>query len=457
MLEELLAKPEGKTLEFKENTHSLQKIVQTVIAFANTAGGTLLIGIKADTKEVIGVENIVLEEERIANVIADSVCPSLLPNMQLRSWRGRDVLMVSVPHSFAPFYLKAKGEADGVYVRLGSTNRAADAALIAEIKRLKEHISYDQSPEMKTAIGELDFELGRKLFAALNRPFTKTTAKTLELTIEYQESQYPTHGGLLLFGKDRDLLFPDPLVRLARFKGVTKTSIIDQAEMKSPLPILVDEVLAFIQRNTSLGAKIEAARREDIPEYPPAAVREAVINSILHADYSTRRSPIQVAIFDDRLEITNPGPLPFGLSLETALSGVSQLRNKVLARVFRELHLIEQWGSGLNRICDICRQQQINPPKFEELDHFFRVTLYPRTAKIVPIQPWHVPIIEHIQQNGKISAVEAGKLWKVTRRTATTRLKKMCQEGFLVELSTGSFDPYKTFILFEPGNQPRKT
>jgi predicted HTH transcriptional regulator len=84
-----------------------------------------------------------------------------------------------------------------------------------------------------------------------------------------------------------------------------------------------------------------------------------VINSILHADYSTRRSPIQVAIFDDRLEITNPGPLPFGLSLETALSGVSQLRNKVLGRVFRELQLIEQWGSGLSRISDICQKKQI--------------------------------------------------------------------------------------------------
>lgn len=164
-----------------------------------------------------------------------------------------------------------------------------------------------------------------------------------------------------------------------------------------------------------------------------------------------------MAIFDDRLEITNPGPLPFGLSLETALSGVSQLRNKVLGRVFRELHLIEQWGSGLNRISDICQQQQINPPKFEELDHFFRVTLYPRTVKVVPILPWHAPIVEHIQQNGKISAMEAEKLWKVTRRTSTTRLKKMCQEGLLVELSTGSFDPYKIFILAEHRNQPRRT
>ncbi len=308
---------------------------------------------------------------------------------------------------------------------------------------------------MRSTFSDLDFELARQLFSPLNKPFTKSTANSLELLVDYQGNQYPTKGALLLFGKDRNRLFPDPFIRLARFEGVTKSEVIDQAEIKSPLPLAIDEVLAFIQRNTALGAKIHSARREDIPEYPPAAVRETVINAILHADYSTQRSPIQVAIFDNRLEITNPGPLPFGLSLETALSGVSQLRNKVLGRVFRELQLIEQWGSGLNRISSVCLQQNIAAPKFEELDHFFRVTLYPRTTKVAPSESWHIPIIEYIQQHGKISAMEAEKLWKLTRRTATSRLKKMCQAGILVELSTGSFDPYKTFILAEPRNQPR--
>lgn len=134
-------------------------------------------------------------------------------------WRGRDVLMVTVPHSFAPYYLKVKGETDGVYVRLGSTNRIADAALIAEIKRLKEHISYDQSPDMKLTPEDLDFDLARKLFSALNKPFTKATAKTLELLVDYQESQYPIRGGLLLFGKDRNQLFPDPFVRVRDHKS----------------------------------------------------------------------------------------------------------------------------------------------------------------------------------------------------------------------------------------------
>ena len=110
MLEELLARSESKTLEFKENAHSLSKIVQTVIAFANTAGGTLVVGIQDKTKNVIGVENILQDEERIANAIADSVTPTLLPNLQFISWRDKDVLIITVPHSPGPFYLKDKGE-----------------------------------------------------------------------------------------------------------------------------------------------------------------------------------------------------------------------------------------------------------------------------------------------------------------------------------------------------------
>lgn len=114
---------------------------------------------KGDSKEVIGLENILQEEERIANAIADSTFPSLLPHFQLHSWRGHDMLIVTVPHGFGPFYLKAKGEEAGVYVRLGSTNRVADPALIAEMKRLKEHISFDQLPELRSTPEDIDAKL----------------------------------------------------------------------------------------------------------------------------------------------------------------------------------------------------------------------------------------------------------------------------------------------------------
>ncbi len=450
MIEHLLAREEGKTLEFKENSQSLHRIVQTVIAFANTAGGTLLLGIKDATKEVIGLKNILEDELRIANAIAASVSPLLVPNFQFSSWRHRDVLIITIPHSLGPYFLTSKGEKEGAFIRFGSTNRFADAHTLAEIKRLKDHTAFDQLPDCSLTAEALDLDLAHRLFENAGKSFTKGSARSLELLVDYQSKQYPSKGGLLLFGKNREELFPDPLVRLARFEGTSKNAILDHLDLKSPLPIALDEILMFIRRNTSTRAIIQDIHREEIPQYQPVVLREAVLNALTHADYSNRHSPIHIAIFDDRLEITNPGSLPFGLSLEVALTGVSQLRNKVLGRSFRELKLTDQWGSGLNRMIHVCQQNNIMPPKFEELGQFFRVTLYPKSVPL-PATSWHVPIIEYIQKEGSISAKVAQQIWQISRRSATNRLQEMCAQGLLVEMSTAPRDPYKTFILTTRG------
>ena len=447
MLEELLSKNEGKTLEFKENSQSLQKIIQSIIAFANTAGGILLIGVKNETKEVVGLSNILQEEEKIANAIADSVSPLLIPSLQFCSFRDRDILIITVPYSPNLYHLKSKGEVAGTFIRLGSTNRLADAHIIAEIRRLKEHTSFDQLPDCKYSLDDFDFELAGKYFVNAGKIFTETKAKSLELLSTYQSETYPTKGGLLLFGKDRDRLFPDPIARMIRFEGVSKNSAIDELENRSPLPQALEEILVFIRRHTSVSASIKGTKREEIPQYSPMILREATMNALVHADYANHRSPIQIAIFDDRLEITNPGALPFGLSLDTAISGVSQLRNKVLGRTFRELKLTEHWGSGLKRMLEACEQQNIPLPKFEELDSFFRVTLYPKSTKSIPTASWQKPIFEYFKKHDSISAKIAQEIWQVTRRTTTTRLKEMCNQGLLVDISTNPKDPQKIFVL----------
>jgi ATP-dependent DNA helicase RecG len=120
MLESFLSQEEGKLLEFKENADSPNRIVQTIIAFANTAGGTIIIGVKDKTKEAIGVEDVLKEEERVANMVADSIMPMIAPNFQFHTWRNRDFLIISVGYSPAPYYLKSKGIENGVYIRLGS-------------------------------------------------------------------------------------------------------------------------------------------------------------------------------------------------------------------------------------------------------------------------------------------------------------------------------------------------
>ncbi|MEI8328651.1 MAG: ATP-binding protein [Chlamydiia bacterium] len=447
MLEELLTKEEGKTLEFKENTKSLSKIIQTIVAFANTAGGTLVIGIKDKTKEIIGLSNVLEEEERIANAIADSVSPLLIPSLQLHTWRDRDLLLISVPHSFGPYYIKAKGIEEGTYVRFGSTNRLADAPTIVEIQRLKEHKYFDEQPNFDCSINEINFDLAKELFAKISKKMTDRTAKSLGLIVQHHAKELPSNGAILLFADHYREFFPDAIIRLGRFLGMDKTQIIDSQDLEMPISIALEPIIAFIRRHTSMAAEIGETRRKDIPQYPPAVVREAVVNALLHTDYSIKGASIQIAIFEDRIEITNPGCLPFGLSFEAALSGISQLRNRVIGRVFRELNLIEQWGSGLGRMINICEQQGISPPRFEELGNFFRTTLYHSTHKLIRFEEWQAPIIKYLEIHKEIYPKKAQELWKVTSRTASSRLKKMCIEGVLFEISTSRFDPQKKFGL----------
>lgn len=447
MLEELITKDEGKTLEFKENLSSLQKIIQTIVAFANTAGGTLVIGVTDKTKKVIGLKDILLEEERLASAIADSIAPQLIPSFQFATWRKRDLLLVSVPHSFGPYYIKTKGIDAGVYIRLGSTNRLADQQTIAQIKQLKEHVYFDEQPNFSADISTIDVNLAKQLFIDVSKKFTQQTARSLGLVTHYQGKEVPTNGSILLFANNCTDYFPDAYVRLGRFLGTDKSEILDHVDIAMPLPTVLDKILAFIRRNTSMAAEIGYKKRKNIPQYPPAVVREAVINALLHTDYSIKGASIQVAIFDDRMEITNPGALPFGLSLEVALSGVSQLRNRVIGRVFRELDLIEQWGSGLGRMAAICLKQGIAAPKIEEIGNFFRVTLYHGASTHAGTEDWHFPIVSYLKKNKKLSAKKAQELWDVTARTTSSRLKKMCNAGILVEISTGPFDPKKTFSL----------
>ncbi|MBA2654426.1 MAG: putative DNA binding domain-containing protein [Gammaproteobacteria bacterium] len=447
MLEALLSQEESKVLEFKENAESLNGIIRTIIAFGNTAGGTIVVGIKDKTKEAIGVKNILNEEERIANAIADSITPLITPNFQFNTWRNRDFLIISVNFAPMPYYLKSKGLEHGVYIRLGSTNRVADKATIAELHRLAIHQSFDELPNFQAKQEDIDLSLAKELFLAKGKKFDLNVAKSMHLLVSYQSTYYPSNSAILIFGKDRRHFFPDAIIQCGCFAGTTKTQIIDQQEIDLPLPNAIDQAILFIERNSSVRSEIGRIQRIDIPQYPPVVLREAIINAIVHADYSIKGGTIQIAIFSDRLEITNPGTLPYGLTLEKALSGISQLRNRVIGHIFRELSLIERWGSGLGRMIEVCQQQGITEPKFEELDNYFRVTLY-HDAHLVPTKViWQKVIINYLKQHQIVTTKDASRVWKVTERTASSRLKKMLDEGLIIEVGTGPFDPKKKFVL----------
>lgn len=446
-IENLLAREEGKTLEFKENCRSLPKIVQTVVAFANTAGGVLVVGVRDRTKDVVGLPDPLADEERLANAFADAVQPLLIPDIQISAWRDRELIVISVPHALGPYYVKSEGPEKGVYVRLGSTNRRAGPEIIEEIRRLSRNTYFDEQPCTEVDSEAVDFRAASEFFAEVSRPLNEAKMATLGLLVNRGRKQVPSRGAILLFGKNRRSLFPDAVIRCARFQGKGTERFLDQTEIDEYLPKAIETAISFIERHTRQSAEIGRIRRTDFPEYPLQAVREAVINAVVHTDYALGGMDIKIAIFDDRLEITNPGFLPFGLTLEAALSGVSRLRNRVVGRVFRELKLIEQWGSGMGRIIAACRDQGVKPPRFEEIGASFRVTLFSESIA-GPVAPdWLNPLMEHLSSCKGITTKEASKLWQTSDRTARTRLRSLVDKGLLAEVGTSPKDPKKTYVL----------
>jgi len=395
---QMIAMPEGKTLEFKQDLSSPKNMLKTLVAFANTAGGRLIIGVEDDSKEVIGVTDPLDEEERICNLIADSIKPRLVPNVELISFEDKTLLVVEVyPSGSRPHCLKSEGSADGVYVRLGSTNRKADRELIAELKRSVAGTSFDEQALPDRTVDDLDFEAAVVCFER-HRKLIKNELESLRLVVKYQGHLVPTVGGMLLFGKDRELIFPDAWIQCGRFIGKDKADIFDHIDIHDHLPIAVEKVMEFFKKHAMRGADFSELRRKDVWSVPLTILREAVVNAVVHADYSQRGAPIRIAFFDDRIEIENPGILLPGMTVEDMLQGVSKIRNHVIARVFRELDLIEQWGSGVRRMFK--EAEALGLPQPEIIEVGMRVRLIAYLAKPIEIETT-VPITADVESRLK--------------------------------------------------------
>lgn len=444
-LVDLLTRSEGKTLEFKRDLSSPQHALRTIVAFANTAGGVLLIGVEDRTRRVVGVADPVAVEERLASLVNDGIAPHLAPELEVLPWRKTHVVAVEVfPSSARPHHLKRLGPEDSVLVRVGSTNRRADPDLIGELRRSARHQSYDEEPLPDLDSEVVDFRAASELFAPV-RSLRRSDLRTLRLLTTHQGHDVPTVGGVLLFGRDRERYFPDAWIQAGRFEGTDRRRILDSAEIRSlPVPA-VEETINFVRRNISREAVIEAVRRVDRWAFPAAALREAVVNAVVHADYSQRGGPIRVAIFDDRLEVENPGLLPFGLTVDDIRRGVSRLRNRVIGRVFHELGLIEQWGSGIQRMTAACLEAGLAEPLLEELGGRFRVTLLREGLTQPLLDPIDGAILGALEDHDGLSTSALADIIGRSPRATRTRLAALVERGLIVEVGRGANDPKRRY------------
>lgn len=448
-IESLVSDSEGKTLEFKRDLSGRRNVLRTLCAFSNTAGGALVFGVE-DSGSVTGVADALAFEQQVASIVSDGVAPRMVPDIDIVSWRGMQLVVVTVyPGPGRPYHVVGEGAELGAYVRVGSTNRRADAPLRAELARVVRGESYDETPLPELDPDALDAAAARSAFSA-HRPLSDADIISLGLAVHVGRRAVPTVGGVLLFGAQRLSTFPDAWVQAGRFRGRSKSTIVDSIDIVAPLPTTVDDALAFVRRSIALEMRIDGTRRTEHWQFPLIAVREAIVNAVVHADYSQTGAPIRIAIYDDRLEVENPGLLMPGLTIDDVRSGVSRLRNRVIGRVFRELGLVEQWGSGIGRMTDACRAAGLPDPVLEEVGGRFRVTLYSEQIRSAPLDATAEAIVQALDDSpeGLSTAQVADRIGR-SDRTARTRLKALAATGLVIELGTSPNDPHRRYLLAE--------
>ncbi|MBU2264449.1 putative DNA binding domain-containing protein [Patescibacteria group bacterium] len=347
--------PESRRLEFKENFPSGNQIAKTVIAFANGAGGRIVFGIRDNPREISGIpdEGIFPLEERIAQHIADQCAPLIIPDIYIQACEGRNLLVVEVFSGFQkPYYLKSKGKSGGIYVRIGSANKLASEDVREELERQRRKISFDAVPVFNLSFAEVDLtQFQNDYRKATGRILENDQLKNLGLLFQDRDQWFPTQAAVLLSESPvRKQLFPYAKIECARFKGTDTSVFLDQMSIECPIYAAVEPCLAFIKKNIALSSQIAEVYRKDQWEYPLEAIREAISNAIIHRDYAILGSDIKVAIFDDMLEITSPGALPDTMPIEKLGTGRSEIRNRVLAPIFKDLKLIEAWGTGIQKM-----------------------------------------------------------------------------------------------------------
>jgi|LGOV01.1.fsa_nt_gb ATP-dependent DNA helicase RecG len=377
-IKKLIAKGECKTVEFKAALPKGDNLSKTVIAFSNMAGGKIVMGVEDKTGRIIGInDNEAIDfPDKISNIIYDRCNPSILPEIYVVQINGATVLVVEIfPGPLKPYYLKKKGKRDGTYIRVGATNKLADMEMLIDLERQRRNISLDEEVDYDKDESSIHFE-------QLQRDFQKYTGKklifndllTLQALKKDKKKFHPTVGGLLIAGKEE--YFEYSRIKCARFKGNDVGEFIDQKEFAGPLYEQVENAMKFAMIYIAKAGIVKGLQRIDTYEIPLEAIREALVNAVVHRDYSISGADIKFAVFDDRIEITSPGALPKALEIEDILSGRSEIRNKVIARFFKEIHFIEQWGTGIKKILKACKSAGIREPEFRESGLFFKVILY---------------------------------------------------------------------------------
>ncbi|MFD2671150.1 RNA-binding domain-containing protein [Marinicrinis sediminis] len=376
----LIQNGESSHVEFKEEGIKPTELAEEIVAFSNADGGTIIIGV-SDKGEIIGITNRRIEEW-IINICRDGCIPQVHPHVQVLDMSGKEIALISIPKGLNKPYYTGNHK---YYIRVGTTKRIASKEELMRLFEASGYFHYDISPVPGTSVKDISIELVREYYMQYNMfdLYEESESSIQRILInadilrETDQGVQCTVGGLLVFGKSPVNKLPQSGISFAHFNGEDITEeLIDKKQVNGRLNDIAEQIMTILKNNMLTGSVIKGAKREEVEDYPILVLREAVVNALVHRNYSITGSKIRVLMYADRIEFHSPGRLPNTVNVEKMKVGISYARNPFLVKYMENMRYIDQLGRGIPMILKSMMSKGAREPELEETGEEFVLTIY---------------------------------------------------------------------------------
>lgn len=452
-IESLVAAGEGAQLAFFRERLRVDDLAETLVAFANAAGGTILVGVGGKKPKIEGLADPISAREAALEA-AQSCTPSLiLPLPNLIQVGNLQILSITVPPGLSNVY-----SLHGKYVqRQGVANQPLTPDRLRSLLSERGELSWERIVPSDVSLSDFDKPRVEAYIKRLGPPASDDPAGflfrrgCLVRSSNLSPAYRPTNAGLLLFGSDLAAggtrLFPQAEITLVHYRGVSVADEFEREDVRDTLPEAVRRAERWLSEHMRKGSRMVGLERQDWTQFPPAAVREAVVNAVAHRDYTIRGEGIRISLFADRLECYSPGRLPGHVTLDNLVEERFS-RNETLVQVLADWGLIERLGYGIDRMLKQMRDAGLPPPRFRETAAGFLVTLFGHELpanqdEAVDTRAWRaqglnerqIAALLHLVQNQRITNREMQDLAPdVSPETLRRDLSDLVERGLLLKV-----------------------
>lgn len=462
-LQKLVMQGESETLEFKKSTALMRSIFETICAFLNSKGGTILIGVN-DKGELVGQDVTDNTRQELARELHKIEPSTAIDISHISINKNKSVIAIHVNvHDHAPYVYDGRAFQRHQSTTSKMSQHRYEQLLVA---RGQLNYSWEEMIAKDYKITDLDHEeilktvadgiRERRIPASAQGEDIKTILKRLDLI----QGNQLKNAAVVLYSKQKSLKLLQCMMKMARFKGTDMLrDFIDNQQIRENAFSLLESAGAFLHRHLPIASFFkDQFKRIDKPALPVMAVREALINSICHRDYADRATDISLAIFDDRLEIWNSGALPACISLEDLRHKHDSIpRNKLIANAFYVRGFIEKWGSGTNKIIDLCKENDIPEPEFAERTGGLVVTFeFKEPIGATAEKIYHFPLHNELNLRQKIVLEYVKKLKKANTQQIFEYLSSSSEETVVRKTIVRDLNYLKSLGLIKSEGQTRK-